>query len=136
MTGKSQTGSPETQNPHWVEWLTGLASSLIVFSILCWVGFEALTQKAEPPDLAVVINGDSQTEAGRHVEFRIVNRSDRTAATVSVRGEAMQEGRAVETHEVILDYVPAQSSARGAFIFSSNLAGLQIRIRPGSYAAP
>lgn len=93
-------------------------------------------QVENPPDLVAAIASDSTTEAGRRIEFKIINRSDRTAASVTVRGEAVEGANVLESHEVILDYVPAHSAARGAFIFSKNLSGKQVRIRPTAYAEP
>jgi uncharacterized protein (TIGR02588 family) len=136
MTRTSKSRSQEIHDPHWVEWLTGIASALLVLVILAWVGHEAIKQTGTPPDLIAEITSDSATEAGRRTEFRMMNRSDRTAAAVTVRGEVVEGANVLEGHEVILDYVPAHSAARGAFIFSSDTSGRQIRIRPTAYAEP
>ncbi|TQN60559.1 hypothetical protein FLX27_16085 [Agrobacterium tumefaciens] len=127
---------PDVQKPHWIEWVTGLLSSLMVIGILAWVGYEALTQDATPPDLAIQVGQDDMTEAGHRVEFQVLNRSDRTAAAVTVRGEVIDSGTILESVEVILDYVPAHSKAGGAFIFITETANREIRIQPRGYADP
>lgn len=136
MSKTSGSRSQETHDPHWIEWLTGLVSALLVLAILAWVGHEAVTQEAGPPDLAAVIGSNTATQAGHRVEFRVMNRSGRTAAAVVVRGEVVANGNVLESSEVILDYVPAHSAAQGAFIFFNDPAGHQIRIRPTGYAEP
>jgi uncharacterized protein (TIGR02588 family) len=136
MNEASHNRSMETHSPHWIEWLTGLVSGLLVLGIISWVAYEAVTQDATPPNLIALIGSDTATDAGRRVEFKIVNRSDKTAAAVTVRGEIVNGGNTLESHEMTLDYVPGHSSARGAFIFSADLSGGQIRIRPTAYAEP
>lgn len=127
---------PEAQEPHWIEWVTGVLSSLVVIGILAWVGYEALTQDAKPPDLVIQVGQDDVMEAGHRVEFQVLNRSDRTAAAVTVRGEVIDAGTVLESAEVILDYVPADSKAGGAFIFITDTTNREIRIQPRGYADP
>jgi uncharacterized protein (TIGR02588 family) len=132
----SKSKHPEAQEPHWIEWATGVLSGLVVGSILAWVGYEALTQNTNPPDLAIQVGQDSVIESGHRVEFQVLNRSDRTAAAVTVRGEVINAGNVLESVEVILDYVPAHSTAGGAFIFITDTTNREIRIKPRGYADP
>lgn len=136
MTETSRNQNLETTEPHWVEWLTGLISGLLVLGLIGWVCYEAMTQDPKSPDLVAIIGSETATESGRRVEFKIVNRSDKTAAAVAVKGELVENGTVLESHDVVLDYVPAQSTARGAIIFSSDATSRQIRIRPAGYAEP
>jgi uncharacterized protein (TIGR02588 family) len=136
MSENSRNRSLEKHDPHWIEWLTGLVSGLLVLGIVSLVGYEAVTQDTTPPDLIAQVGSDTAMEAGRRIEFKIINRSDKTAAAVTVRGELVDSGNTLESHEVALDYVPGRSSARGAFIFSNDLSGRQVRIRPTGYVEP
>ncbi|MDS7594640.1 hypothetical protein [Agrobacterium tumefaciens] len=111
-------------------------SSLVVIGILAWVGYEAMTHDNNPPDLAIEVRQDDVTEAGHRVEFQVLNRSDRTAAAVTVRGEVIDAGTVLESVEVVLDYVPGHSKAGGAFIFITDTTNREIRIQPRGYADP
>jgi uncharacterized protein (TIGR02588 family) len=126
----------QQRNQHWIEWITGVASSVVVFVILSWVGYEAITQETAPPQLFVQLETNSEKETGHEVRFSVANRSDRTAASVIVRGEVIDAGAVLESAEMVLEYVPAHSQTRGAFIFRNDTKNREVRILPRAYTEP
>ncbi|HEV7323336.1 MAG TPA: TIGR02588 family protein [Ensifer sp.] len=123
MAKPSKSGSVESREAHWVEWLTGSVSAVFVIALIGWIGFNAATQGNGPPDLTVTIISVEKRAGGYLVMFDAQNAADRTAAGVVVRGEITSGDTVVETAETTLDYVPMQSSARGGLIFRNDPEG-------------
>lgn len=126
----------EKEDPHWIEWAAGVFSALLVFMIIGWIGFQAVTEEDQSPTFRTTIAGQEPVDGGYRVKFEIENLSTRTAAAVVVRGEVWDGDDLVEEAEATLDYVPAQSKSSGAFIFSSDPSEKALRIRGTGYSNP
>jgi uncharacterized protein (TIGR02588 family) len=122
--------------PHVVEWAVGLASTLLVAAMIGFIFYQAVTQSPLPPRLSIerlpTVAGDSD----RHVRFAIHNDANRTAAAVLVHGEATRQDGRSEVAETTFDYVPAQSRATGALIFSIPVTEANLTIRASGYMDP
>lgn len=131
MTTSRSGMHTEAHDPHRVEWVVGMVSTLLVLALVGWIGWEAVTDKPEPPEFATNIIAVRSMADGDRVEFEVANRSGTTAAAVVIRGEA-----AAETIDVTFDYVPAQSTARGALIFSPGATRSGLSIKAIGYTEP
>ncbi|MDO9418439.1 TIGR02588 family protein [Pararhizobium sp.] len=136
MTKTANKTHTEAADPHWIEWLTGILSALLVVGMITWVGKEALTQTGEPPELATSIIRTEPIPGGYRVMFEIVNSAETTAAAVAVRGQILENGEVKEESDVTFDYVPAESEATGAMFFRTNPAGKELRVMPVGYTDP
>lgn len=118
MTRSEQGRHRERHDPHWIEWLTGIVSALLVAGLLGFVGWQAFTREATPPDLSVTVLAAEKTTAGHRIAFDIYNTATTTAAAVTVIGRLAEGDRLLEENHVVFDYVaanrkrPAQSSSR------------------------
>ncbi|MCL6708575.1 TIGR02588 family protein [Pseudomonas sp. R2.Fl] len=126
----------EAEQAHWIEWITGIVSALLVAGLLGWIGYEALTNDRRPPELTIRAEGVEKIATGFRVAFEVENHAETTAAAVVVRGDLVDGGETVESVEVTFDYVPAQSRSAGAMIFSRDPQGLDMRIQPAGYTEP
>jgi len=136
MTDISRRPHSETQDPHWIEWATGIVSALLVLAMIGSVGFEAIVEEDQPPEFGIAITSRGAVQGGYRVEFDIANHASRTAAAVVVRGEIMDQGEAAEDAEVTFDYVPTQSKSSGAMLFSEDPGQREVRIRAVGYTDP
>jgi len=136
MTTTSKKRHTETQQPHWVEWLTGIVSAALVLGMIAWMAGEALFQQDVAPSFRSQVVATAAVEGGHRVEFEISNQGTSTAAAVVVRAELIEAGRSVEAAEVTFDYVPGKSTVIGGVIFSQNPAGLDIRLAAVGYTDP
>lgn len=136
MTKSQNSSHTESEDPHWIEWATGIVSGALVIVMIGWVANEAWHQTDAPPDLSTAVLKTEPTSGGFRVEFEIRNRSTTTAASVTVQGEITEDGRPVDQSDVTFDYVPAQSKAKGAMLFKTDPAGKQLRIVPTGYTDP
>jgi uncharacterized protein (TIGR02588 family) len=136
MTEISRSRHSESGDPHWVEWVAGIISAVLVIGMIAWVGYEAWVQENQPPSFRVEITGKGPVTDGYRIEFDIANLAARTAATVTVRGEIRDGGQKVENADVVIDYVPAQSKSSGALIFSDDPGARELRIRAVGYSDP
>jgi uncharacterized protein (TIGR02588 family) len=136
MTNLINNRPSEADNPGWIEWATGLLSAVLVIAMLAWVAWEAVTEKASPPEFTVTTTGRQMVDGGYRVTFDIANRAAETASAVVVRGEMLREGGVIEQADVTFDYVPARSIAKGAVFFSRDPGADQIRLRAIGYTTP
>ncbi|SMC59020.1 TIGR02588 family protein [Rhizobium sp. RU36D] len=136
MTTTTKGRHTEGDQPHWVEWVTGIISAALVLFILSWIAVEAFTHTAEPPELEVAEVSEGATASGYRVTFEISNSSNTTAAAVVVRAELRERGEVVEEAEVTFDYVPAQSLTRGAVLFATDPAGRELTLRAIGFTDP
>ncbi|KNY16083.1 hypothetical protein AKG11_15715 [Shinella sp. SUS2] len=136
MTRSERGRHRERHDPHWIEWLTGLVSALLVAGMLGWIGWEAFTREATPPDLSVTVLTTEKTGAGQRVTFDIANSGTTTAAAVTVIGRLMEGEKIVEESHVVFDYVAAESKSTGAILFAGEPAGRRVDIRAAGYTGP
>ncbi len=136
MTKSEQGRHRERQDPHWIEWLTGIVSALLVAAMLGWLTWEAFTRQATPPDLVVTVLTTEKTTAGHRVAFDIYNTATTTAAAVTVIGRLTDGDRVIEENDVTFDYVAAESKSNGAILFQNDPAGHTVDIHPAGYTDP
>ena len=136
MTRSEKGRHKERHDAHWIEWLTGILSAVLIAAMLGWVGWEAFTRPATPPDLSVTVLTTARTSGGYRAAFDIHNTATTTAAAVTVVGRLMEGERAIEENQVTFDYVAAESKSTGAILFSNDPAGRRLDIRPTGYTDP
>jgi uncharacterized protein (TIGR02588 family) len=126
----------EVQEPHWIEWATGLVSALMVLALIGWVTFDAVTKEQAPPDFTIEAQTAELISGGYRVRFEVTNSATTTAAGVTVRGEIRDGDSVVEDAEVVFDYVAAESKASGALIFARDPGSQQLQLRAVGYTDP
>lgn len=126
----------ETLQPHWIEWLTGAVSSLLILLVVGWISYEAVNGTDSPAELQVDIVSTERTDAGWRVLFDLRNNGESTAAAVQVHGTMSEQGRLVEEAAVTVDYVAARSTAHGALIFTQNPNDRDFKIRAVGFTEP
>lgn len=113
----------EAQNPHWVEWLTGLVSAVIVLAVISWIAKDAFRDQDTTPDLGAKVLNTEQRSNGFQVSFEVSNTASATASQVTVDGVILNGSDVVEKASTVLDYVPGRSKARGGLIFRNDPTG-------------
>ena len=137
MTTTRDKSSIESDDPHWIEWLTGAICGLVVLAMIGWMAKEALTQTGDPPQLSITVRDTERTAAGQfRVMFDVANATTSTAAGVTVRGDIVADGATVESSDVSFDYVPGQSQEHGALLFRTDPAGKKVEIIVTGYTEP
>ena len=126
----------EADDPHWMEWVTGLVSALLIATLIGYVGWNALTEELKPPEFAIEATGMERVTGGYRITFDIENRANSTAAAVIVRGELLQGEESVETVDVTFDYVPGESQSSGAILFTTDPGSARLTLRAVGYTDP
>ena len=135
MTKTISGKSLEAKNPHWVEWVTGLVSAVIVLVVIFWIANDAFKDQDISPDLAATIVITEQRSNGFQVSFEVSNVASATASQVAVQGEIRDGSDVIEKASTVLDYVPGRSKARGGLIFRNDPKG-RIIIRVSAFNEP
>ncbi|XUY29699.1 TIGR02588 family protein [Agrobacterium sp. rho-8.1] len=123
MTKTIGDKSLEANNPHWIEWVTGLVSALVVLVVIFWIANDAFKDHDTSPDLTATVVITEQRSNGFQVSFEVSNVASATAAQVAVHGEIRDGSDVIERASTVLDYVPGKSKARGGLIFSNDPTG-------------
>ena len=122
--------------PGPIEWIVGGISAVIVLSVILFLLYQAVSKEEVTPNLTINIEQIQATGGVHHVEFRITNNGDATAAGVLVQGRLSGGGQVVEEREVTFDFVPGGSEARAALIFMNDPADHDLEIVPSGYREP
>jgi uncharacterized protein (TIGR02588 family) len=122
--------------PHPVEWAVGLASTLLVTAMIGFIFYQAITQSPLPPRLSIKRLPPMAGDSDHQVRFAVQNDANKTASAVHVQGEAKRLDGGTEVSEATFDYVPAQSLATGALIFSIPVTEANLTIRASGYMDP
>jgi uncharacterized protein (TIGR02588 family) len=136
MTKISNDKNIEASDPHWIEWITGAVSAVIVLAVIVWIGKDGFTDQDTSPDLEGHVLQTEERSDGFQVLFEIANDSSATASQVKVRGEIRNQGSVLESAETVLDYVPGHSKAGGGLIFQQNPAGKELTVRATAFDEP
>ena len=136
ITNRLHKTHTEKHNPHWVEWVTGVVSTLLVLILLGWIGREALVADSRPPELSIVIEQVQQIQGLYRVDILLRNAGEKTAAAVHVVGNTMLSDGSSELAGVTFDYAPAQSQTKGALFFRKDPRRGNVTIIPVGYTEP
>ena len=136
MSSTHRQRHTEADNPHWMEWLTGLVSAALIATLIGYVGWNALTEELKPPEFAIEATGMERVTGGYRITFDIENRANATAAAVIVRGELLRGEESVETVDVTFDYVPGESQSSGAILFTTDPGSARLTLRAVGYTDP
>jgi uncharacterized protein (TIGR02588 family) len=118
------------------EWIIAALGALVVLSAVTIMLYEAFSSPPTPPKIEVVVDSIVDTEYGRVVEFRVRNHGQQTAAGLVVEGELRSDTGTIETAQVTIDYVPAQSSRRGGLLFTHDPRRYALEVKGKGYDRP
>lgn len=137
MTTTSRNRHKESGEPHWLEWVTGIVSAILILAMIAWITGVSILREEVPPRFRSTVTAVQPVHGGYHVGFEIVNEGTITAAAVVVRGEIVEGGQVVEAGEVTFDYIPATSKSSGGMLFLQDPAGRdEVRVRAVGYTDP
>jgi uncharacterized protein (TIGR02588 family) len=118
--------------------VTATLGGVLVAAALGYLAWGLVTQVETPPAVSVRLDAVQPQPESRSflVTFTAANRGGSTAGSVLVTGELRQDGRTVETGEVVIDYLPANSERRGGLFFTRDPRGLELVLKPAGYVEP
>lgn len=130
MTKSSADGHIETSSPHWIEWVTGIVSSLLVIAMLGWISWDIYRYDDSKANFELAVVSIEPVSSGFMVNFDIHNVSQSTAATVHVVGALRSADGATDTADVTFDYVAAESHDNGTLFLKNDprLGTLDLRV--------
>lgn len=136
MTKISNGKNLEASAPHWIEWITGAVSGIVVIGVIVWIGKDGLMDRDTSPNLHGNVVRIEERSDGFQVLFEIQNDSSATASQVKIRGELRERESVMESSETVLDYVPGHSKVGGGLIFRQNPAGKDLSVRATAFDKP
>jgi uncharacterized protein (TIGR02588 family) len=118
------------------EWAAGAVGLALVAATLAFLVHDALTSENAPPDFELRVTAVEHAAARHLVRISAVNRGDRTAADVFVRGTLYDGATRVETSAMRFRYVPAHSERRGGLYFERDPRSLRLALSVEGYEQP
>jgi uncharacterized protein (TIGR02588 family) len=118
------------------EWTTFSIALLILATLIGLVIYKWVSQKDQPPLLAVTPKTEIRQAPGQfYVPFSITNTGGATAESVQVIAELSINGE-VESGEQQIDFLASGEKQEGAFVFSRDPRQGKMIIRVASYKLP
>jgi uncharacterized protein (TIGR02588 family) len=119
-----------------LEWIVGGLGAVLVVGAIAFLVWHSLARDRTPPDIRLVAERVVDLSNGYLVQFRAFNEGRSTAAGVTIEGELTAPDGAVETSEVVLDYLPPRSDREGGLLFESDPRAGELRLRATGHAKP
>lgn len=124
-----------SQSTFW-EWVVAACGLVLVLSTLGFLGWQALTQPATPPEVQVQAARIQALRQGYLVEIRVRNRGNSTAAALTIEGRLSAGSEDVETSSTSIDYLPARSERQGGLYFAHDPRQFTLQLGPKGYQKP
>jgi uncharacterized protein (TIGR02588 family) len=118
------------------EWICGLIGLLLVCATVGFMVSKAVTDSAAPPEIEVRAKAIVPLQNGYLVQLVAVNRGGETAAEVSVQGELRDGPKTLETREVTVEYIPANSERVAGLFFEHDPRTLKLVLSAHGYVRP
>lgn len=126
----------EQQAPALWERIIAVTGLALVAVLLAYLGYQAVANHAKPPFIVVEIDDVKRNPGSYLVQFSARNLGDDTAAGVLITGELTRGGVVVESAQVTLGYIPAQSTRGGGLFFTRDPLTHALRLHASGYATP
>lgn len=136
--GEEEGGRPggRKQQPSRVEWVVGIACTVVVLTAVGYLFHQALIGPSLPPMVAVQVERVLPMPGGYLVEIRAVNEGSSTASDLMVEGALMRDTTVVEKSNATLDFVPAGTARDGGLFFTRDPRQYRLEVRPTGYDRP
>jgi uncharacterized protein (TIGR02588 family) len=136
MTKSSGDKHTETSDPHWVEWATGGACTMLVIAIFIWIAWDIYRYQPSDPSFQINIQSTSSSIDGYRVKFEVVNTSLTTASQVHIRGDIFRNSAILESSDLTFDYIGAEANETGVVFFRVNPAENTLDLKVVGYVEP
>ena len=117
------------------EWIAAIVGALLVCAAAVYLGIVAFTRESTPASVSFTTDAAVRTASGYLVRVTANNSGTQTASHLVVEGR-LNNPAGVERAEVVLDYLPARSSRKLAFIFTGDPARGELTVRAVAYEEP
>lgn len=127
----------QEKRPSRVEWVVGIACTLLVLSAAGYLAYRALSGPELPPMVTIRVERVLPTAGGGYlVEIKAVNEGSGTAANLMVEGSLMRDTVVVEKSTATIQFVPAETEREAGLYFSKNPRQYRLEVRPTGYDRP
>jgi uncharacterized protein (TIGR02588 family) len=127
----------EKEPPSLLEWIFAAVGLLVITSAVGFLIYRGATKGNAPPAIKIEVESVSQSGENYLVSFRALNSGDTTVAELTIEGELKNgAGTGIETSDIKMTYLPAQSMRRGGLFFTRNPNEYQLQIRAKGFEQP
>ena len=133
----TQAKKRKQENIPAAEWAVAiLGAALVAIALIVLVG-DALRGESEPAAITFTVDTVIASPAGYLARVTARNSGSETAAGLVIHGVLHGAvGAAVETSELVLDYLPGRSTREIAFMFTRDPARHRLSVSARGYQAP
>lgn len=117
------------------EWTTLVVSCSVLLLVGVLVGAQSRTQRTPPAPVAEVVGEPRAVGAAHHVDVRVVNRGDETAANVQVTVELVIDDETI-TADQTLDFLAGDEESDLVFVFEDDPREGDLSVSVTGFALP
>lgn len=136
MTRSANSRHVETNTPHWIEWVAGIASTLLVLSLFGWIIHDIYRYAPGDAAFRIDIRAIEPVNNMFRVRFDIENITQSSAAQVHIAGETIQSNGDSERSSVTFDYVASEARDSGALFFRTDPRDAELTVKVEGYTEP
>ncbi len=119
-----------------LEWTVFAASVLIIGGVVALLVRGAMQSNEKQPDLKIETGAPVRSSDGYTVPVIVRNEGSGTAEQARIRMALVENGRDVETAELVITFVPRQSRREGWVVFRRDPACCTVAARTLAYEKP
>jgi uncharacterized protein (TIGR02588 family) len=127
----------EKREPRsFAEWVTFGIANVILGTVIGLVIYAWVTERDEPPAIAVEQKAIRQTNGKFYVPFEVTNTGGETVESVQVMAELKMGDRVLESGDQQIDFLSKGEKEEGAFVFQRDPRQGELSVRVSSYKIP
>lgn len=133
---KKNNGDESGKSVTALEYVVAALGCVLVFGSIAFMVYTEVVASDKPPMLNVAVKKVERLDSGYLVTFDVKNEGEYAAASATVKGELISDGKAKETRTTTVAYVPAKSTRSGGLFFSSDPDEHKLEINAMGYSEP
>ena len=125
----------EAPPPFW-EWVVAGFGLLLLVATLGYLTWHAVSSPLTEPQPVIEVLGVERQQQHFLVRIRVYNQGRTTAQALRIVGQLKRQDQVVETSELEVAYLPAESRRDAGLLFRQDPRTLQLELEPRSYQKP
>ena len=119
-----------------LEWALAAVGVAVAAAVLGYLAFVAVTSPSTPTNLRPEVIRTLEQDGEYLVRIRVQNAGGTPAAAVVVEGQLYDDGAAIQTSHVTIDYVPSDGASEAGLVFTVPPEDVDLELRVLGYRTP
>jgi uncharacterized protein (TIGR02588 family) len=117
------------------EWTTLAVACAVLLLVVGLIGSQMFSPRTPPAPVATVVGEPYEVGGMHHVDVRVTNRGDETAANVQVNAELTIDGEATTADQTV-DFLAGEEEEDLVFVFADDPGDGELSVTVGGFGVP